>query len=399
MRNLFLFISVITIAFSLPGMARAQESGPLVVNNLGITYEYGSYLTFQSQININIAPTEAFLLFKADGDESSHIIPIKLDEHGNTFQRYDMSEGKVKPFSTIRFHYRLKFSGGVERSSDEFVFQYEDNRFKWQVITGGKLTIHWYEGGTAFGQDALDAAQRGIKKIQDLLLVEQTQKIDIYIYANFDDLDNALKIGDLKKFGDHAAPELRLGLIDITSGPEQVMELGRKVPHELAHILTYDLMGERYFLLPEWLREGIAVQAELSSNPDFSEALIRAAKESALLPMNELCKEFPPEAGRHFLASAESASFTGHIIDKFGQTGVLALIGAYGSGLDCKKGMQQALGRSLDQVDAQWKASELGENTLLVAVSNLFPYIAILLVILAVSLINVFSIKGKKNGK
>ncbi len=399
MPNFIVLLLVFAAAFSQPGSVKAQESGPLVVNNLGITYEYGSYLTFQSQITISNNPNEAYLLFKADGDDTSHIIPIKLDGQGNSFLRYDMSEGKLRPFSTIRFHYLLKFSGGDERTSDEFVFQYEDNRFKWQVLTGDKLTIHWYEGGQAFGQEALDAAQRGIKKIQELLLVEQSQKIDIYIYSNFDDMDSAMKIGDLSKFGDHAAPGLRLGLIDITSGPEQVMELGRKIPHELAHILTYDLMGERYFQLPEWLREGIALQVELSANPDFSEALTRAAKEDALLPMSELCREFPPEAGRHFLAYAESASFTKYIIDKFGQTGILALNGAYGSGLDCRQGMQEALGKSLDQEDAQWKASVLGKNSLLVAASNLFPYIAILLVILAVSLVNVFLIKGKKNGK
>lgn len=399
MRRLFQLIILIILASKPLGTVNAQESGPLVVNNLGITYEYGSYLTFQAQIISNSIPSEAYLLFKADGEDTTHILPVKLDEQGNTFQRYDMSAGKIKPFSTIRFHYRLKYSTGDERSSDEFVFQYEDNRFKWQVITGDKLTIHWYEGGTTFGQDALDAGQRGIKKIQDMLLVEQTQKIDIYIYANIDDLESALTIGDLTKFGDHAAPVLRLGLIQITSGPGQVMELGRKIPHELGHILTYDLLGERYFQLPEWLREGIAAQAELSVNPDFSEALTRAAKEGALLPVSELCTEFPPEAGRHFLAYAESDSFSRYIINKFGQTGFLALIGAYGSGLDCKQGMQQALGKSLDQADAQWKAAELGENTLLVAVGNLFPYIAILLVILAVSFINVFLIKGKQNGK
>jgi hypothetical protein len=72
---------------------------------------------------------------------------------------------------------------------------------------------------------------------------------------------------------------------------------------------------------------------------------------------------------------------------------LLALTSAYGDGLNCQQGMQQALGQPLSQVEEEWRASVLGENTGMTAFSNLFPYIAILAVLLTVSLVSALTFK------
>jgi hypothetical protein len=123
-----------------------------------------------------------------------------------------------------------------------------------------------------------------------------------------------------------------------------------------------------------------------------------ASDQSALLPIDSLCDAFPPESGRFFLAYAESESFTRFVINKFGQTGLLALTSVYGDGLNCKQGMQQALGQALDQVEEEWRTTELGENVGLSAFKNLFPYLAILLVLLTISMVSAFTIKRPQNG-
>ena len=76
-----------------------------------------------------------------------------------------------------------------------------------------------------------------------------------------------------------------------------------------------------------------------------------------------------------------------------GLPGLLALTSAYGDGLDCEQGMRRALGQPLTQIEADWRASALGENAGWTAFTNLFPYIAILVVLLLVSMINAFTFK------
>ena len=61
------------------------------------------------------------------------------------------------------------------------------------------------------------------------------------------------------------------------------------------------------------------------------------------------------------------------------------------------QGMQQALGQPLNQVEDEWRASVLGESTGMTAFSNLFPYIAILIVLLSVSLVSALTFKRPQN--
>jgi hypothetical protein len=244
----------------------------------------------------------------------------------------------------------------------------------------------------------MDVAQRGLKHTSELLLVGAAKPIDIYIYASSTDLQKALEIGGLPFAGGHASPDLHLALVAIAPGPEQGLEMDRKIPHELAHILTYDLTQERYTRLPIWFREGIATQVELAANPDYPRALSLASEQKTLIPLADLCGSFPQSTGRAFLAYAESESFTNFLIEKYGQTGLLALTKAYGDGLDCEQGARRALGQPLSQLEVDWRASTLGENAGIRALINLFPYLAILVVLLTVSLVNAFMFKKAPNG-
>jgi hypothetical protein len=304
----------------------------------------------------------------------------------------------VRPFAIIHFQYRVKLQTSEELISEEQFIYYEDNRFPWQVNSSDGLIIHWYAGDLGFGQAAMDAARRGLTRATQLLLMGAARPINVYIYASPTDLQKALEIGGLPFVGGHASPDLHLALVAIAPGPEQGLGMDRKIPHELAHILTYDLTQERYSRLPTWFREGLATQVELAANPDYPRALLLAAEKKTLIPLADLCDSFPPDTGRAFLAYAEAESFTHYLFQKYGQTRLLALTRAYGDGLNCEQGAQRALGQPLSQLEVEWRAGSLGENAGMTALSNLSPYRVILAVLLIVSLVNAFTFKQVPNG-
>jgi hypothetical protein len=399
MRRLALFFIVLVITFANFQPTRAQETPKILsISDPGISYQFGDSITFQARLNPPSPVSEAYLLFRAEGESNTRVLPLTIEADGQTSVRYDMKQGLVRPFAIIHYQYRVKLQTGEELSSEELFINYEDNRFPWQIVSSEGLTIHWYAGDISFGQAAMDVAQRGLKHASELLLVGAAKPINIYLYASSADLQKALELGGLPFVGGHASPDLHLALVTIAPGPEQGLEMDRKIPHELAHILTYDLTQERYNRLPIWFREGIATQVELAANPDYPRALSQASKTKSLIPLADLCGSFPQEAGRAFLAYAEAESFTNYLIKKYGQTGLLALTRAYGDGLDCEQGAQRALGQTLSQLEVDWRASALGENAGITALSNLFPYLAVLAIFLAVSLISAFTFKRVSNG-
>ena len=116
------------------------------------------------------------------------------------------------------------------------------------------------------------------------------------------------------------------------------------------------------------------------------------------IPLTDLCGSFPQDTGRAFLAYAEAESFTNFLIEKYGQTGLLALTKAYGDGLNCEQGAQRALGQPLSQLEIDWRASALGENAGITALNNLSPYLVVLAVLLAVSLFSALTFKRISHG-
>jgi hypothetical protein len=399
MRRLALFLIVLIIAFANFRSAQAQETPKtLPISDLGISYQFGDSITFQAKLNPPSPISEAYLLFRAEGEINTRVLPLTIEADGKTTLRYDMKQGPVRPFATIHYQYHVKLQSGEELISEELFINYEDNRFPWQTVSDEGLTVHWYAGDIGFGQALMDVAQRGLRRSSELLLIGAAKPINIYIYASPIDLQKALELGSLPFVGGHASPDLHLALVAIAPNPEQGLEMDRKIPHELAHILTYDLTQEHYNLLPVWFREGIATQVELAANPDYPRTLSLASEQKNLIPLADLCGSFPQDTGRIFLAYAEAQSFTNFLVDKYGQTGLLALARFYGDGLDCEQGAQVALGQPLSQLEADWRASSLGENAGIMALNNLFPYLAILVVLLAVSLVSAFTFKKVSNG-
>src|SRR5687768_4419113 len=82
---------------------------------------------------------------------------------------------------------------------DENIFQsiayflrYQDDGFDWQTLESDTLRINWYNGDANFGQAALSAAQAGLESIRTLIPLDLVQPIEVFIYANADDLRGTL---------------------------------------------------------------------------------------------------------------------------------------------------------------------------------------------------------------
>ena len=359
-------------------------------------YEYGAEISFTGKFKSKVPIEKAQLFFRAGSTSDTRSGEASLSDDGTFTYVYDLTKDPLRAFSPIEYWFELTLAGGKTTTGPKNTIVYEDNRFAWDQRERSPFVAHWYQGDTAFAQDILDVADLSLKNAQTLLPLSLTSPVDIYAYANAKDMRDILQSFSKSWIGAHADPDLGVMVLSLPEGPEQRLEMERQIPHELMHILLFDMIGASYVNLPAWLSEGLASVGELYPNPDYLVLLENSHNKGSLPSMKSLCRSFPRDASGVFLAYAQSASFTRYLHQRFGSSGMERLVRQYADGLDCERGIEAALGIPLTQLEREWRKDVFGENIYLTALNNLLPWLVLLLVIAIVPV--GFVVAGKRRG-
>ncbi|RJP55838.1 MAG: hypothetical protein C4557_00605 [Anaerolineaceae bacterium] len=388
LRGLILrLVAVTLIAASLllkPGQVRGQ--GGIEVEEPTVGVNFGETITFAAKIKAPIPIRQVSLLFRGMNEDVTRVETLQVAEDGAVSYTYDATLNTIPPFSWVVFWFQATLDDGITYTSAPIQFQYFDDRFPWRQTSRANIVINWYAGDDAFGAAALDTAARGLLSMSEFISISLEEPIQVYVYSNITDLQDTLLLGGEEWTGGHAHPELGVVLAAVAPGESQFIEMETKIPHELAHVMLFRALGEKYSRQPAWLIEGIASMVELYPNPDYARALGIARDNNSLIAFNDLCASFPADAGSAFLAYAQSQSFVSYIRDSFGTSGLTRLTDTYGEGFGCELGATQALGVPLSQLDARWRESVLGQNVMGVAMRNLSPFVLLLALVLIVPL-------------
>jgi hypothetical protein len=361
-----------------------------------VNYIFGEEITFQAHFESSIPIRQVVVLFSAQGDSHTESGIATLQSDGEAVFKFELKNYNLRPFSTVKYRYRLELEQGEPYLSDFLSFDYIDNRFDWQKLDDAPFRVFWYTGDITFAQEALDVAQQGLQRSQTLLPVELKQSIiDMYLYDNATDMQAALGPEGDSWIAGHADPSLGVLIVALPKGPDQRLLMAQRIPHELMHILLYEAMGDSYQNLPIWLNEGLASSAELYPNPDYQVLLKNAYQKNNLLPLNSLCEIFPRDVSNALLAYAQSASFTNYLHQRFGKSGIMALVQNYSNGLSCEGGVEAALGKSMAQLERQWRSDTFSENGLSTGLGNMLPWLILPVLIIGIPLALAL-LKGRK---
>jgi hypothetical protein len=254
------------------------------------------------------------------------------------------------------FHYYWTATDAADNvvDSPEQVFTYQDDRFDWHEVSTERVAVYWYEGGTSFGQAILDAASRALERLEKDAGVTAQRQIRIYLYANQDDFRAALGPNAREWIGGQVWPHLALVVACIA--PEELQfESGRTIPHEISHVVLYQATHNPYAGPPTWLDEGLAVHNQEVPDEEYPLLVEEAAREGRLIPLRALSAPFPSDPDLAVLSYAESNSIVEFILDRYGPEGLSALVKVFATGETAEGGVQQALGISLEDLEAEWR--------------------------------------------
>ena len=391
-----LTVLVVMAASLLFNGRQVQAQAGIELANVRAEVKYGESVTFLAEVRASIQIQQASSILYDETQGLTQVQPLSVTPDGRADFRFDTRLNLVRPFSTLRWYYEFALADGTTFQSDSYSVRYDDTRFPWQALEADAVRVHWYNGDTAFGGDAMNAAQAGLRFIGGVLPLDLAQPVDIFLYASEGDLQATLAPGGETWVAGHADPALGVVTVVVAPGAGQVVSMEERIPHELMHVMLYRQVGAYYVNLPAWLREGAATLVELSPNPDRDRVLTEAANRDDLIPLSDLCASFPAGAGEAFLAYAEARSFTNYLLATYGSSGLSNLASAYADGLECERGPERAFGVPLSQLERDWRASALGENALGATLGDSAPYLILLCLVLAIPLIAILSMTRKK---
>jgi hypothetical protein len=254
----WLIVSIL-LANLLTAATAAPSFNNVEISQAAAFYEYGEHVLFQAQIQPVENVKHVFLFIQSSG-QSTRVEPVTLDENGGAILEYNARQFPLRPFARIHYWYRIILQDDSEITSTKYSFDYIDNRFEWKTLENDRFRVNWYTGDLEFGQEILDVSEISLQSANQLLPVETTFPIQVYVYASAGDLQDALQLSDQSWVAGHASTDLGVILLSIPNGIQQRVELERQLPHEMAHLMQYELVKDHYPSMPYLAvgRNGIA---------------------------------------------------------------------------------------------------------------------------------------------
>ena len=393
-RSLITLVSVLLLLGFAPRNGSAQAEFDILPEDPA--YTFGENISFRAVLE-SIEDVEKVILFIQPGEEEDlEVFPVLIESSGNLSVDIDLSESPLPGFAVIRYWYQLSTTSGDSYQSPVYTFNYTDNRYQWNTLSGEQFTIFWYAGDLAFGEELLNVAQAAERDIQELLDVFVPDNLDIYVYDSVQAMQAAVPDSGQYWIAGHADPSQDVVWVTLPPGPDQRLEMERQIPHEFMHAALNYTDSHAYSNFPVWFNEGMASLVELYPNPEYANLTKNAFEAGALIPMADLCQSFPSDPPQALLAYAQSASFTGFLYEEFGKQGFNRMMAAYASGLSCEQGIEEALGSNLESLEESWQSSSFAGVTLGIAFREMLPWLLLLVVVLAVPLIMVAVVIKKR---
>ncbi len=350
----------------------AQVEQP--VSEVALEYEFGTSLQLSAHI-VQPADFSSFLLVLQPDGQSSRQVPFSPDASGQVEIDYDLILDPLKPFARVYYWFELTRADGTAYTSASYWFDYTDNRYTWKTSETQLFAISWVEGDAVFGQKLQEIARSGLQAATTLLPVAPELPIRIFVYPKVEDLQGALTLTGQTWTAGHASPEIGVIVVSNTASDAELIEMERQIPHELMHILEYQVAGESYASIPTWLSEGLSTSVELYPDPDLQRTLEESHANGSLLAIDSLCAGFPQDARDAQLAYAQSASFVSYLSGTYGSDVFLRLLESSASGQTCENAVSSVLNVSLDQLEAQWLSSVFPDSDSNPAADKLLPYL------------------------
>ncbi len=323
------------------------------ITEVAASYQFGSELSINGRVDSGSQNNTIYLVLQPERQTSRQVAIDTRDDL--TFAvSYNLKSDPLKPFSRIYYWFQSEGADGTVLTTPSYWFDYFDNRFDWNLLESRLFKVYWTGDDTTAGQIILDIAKDGLEKATKILPVAPQLPISIYAFPDQKSLQDSLSSSNQEWVSGHADPALGVVLVSRSADESSNFGLERQVPHELMHILQYQVTGESYGNAPAWLLEGLATYSETYPNPDLDRTLSQALQTKTIIDFDGLCETFPLQANEANIAYAQSRSFVQYLESTYGSNLFIDILSLSGTGLSCEQTMKQTTGIGLAKLTKNW---------------------------------------------
>jgi hypothetical protein len=311
--------------------------------------------------------------FKAGGNITSVVLEYGVDQLtcgtvlAKSFPQFTQSSdvkvewtwemrqsGSLPPGASLWWRWQVQDSNGTKFTSDKQTMLWLDSIHSWQVIPGGNINLHYYEGGQAFGQALHDAAAQALVRLARDVGLNPEKPVDIFIYANTSDLRDAI-LYEPAWIGGQAFPENNIVIIGVTTDQ---LDWGKSTEaHELTHVLVGHLTFTCLGFIPTWLNEGLAMYGEGGPAAAQQAQFDQAKAADKLFALRSLAGGFSEESDRANLSYTESYSVVNFLIETYGRDKMTALLADLRNGLTADEALQSVYSFDTDGLEDTWRST------------------------------------------
>jgi hypothetical protein len=266
---------------------------------------------------------------------------------------WDMRKtGGLPPGSSVVYWWTVADAGGSRIETEPAEILIEDNRYPWNTLTEGMVTLYWYRGDAGFAGEVMDAAQGALSRLAANTGAKLEKPVKLYLYASSQDLRGSMIFPQEWTGG---VAFTRYGIIAIGIAPGSLDWGSRAIAHELTHLVVHQVTFNPYGGLPTWLDEGLAMLAEGELEPGFQNILEASVEENSLITVRSLASPFSAYAGDATLGYAQSYSVAAYLVDSYGQEKMFELLSTFRQGSGYDEALESVYGFDTDGLDALWR--------------------------------------------
>jgi hypothetical protein len=358
----FMRITIITVILSVSLLAGspAFASTSAAVNNNEVTFSFPDSATFHATITSNSEIQSVVLEYGNEQETCGEVIAKAFPEYtpGTTVDAewtWEMRQsGSLPPGAQLWWRWRFTDASGQETVSETKTATWIDDEHNWRTINEGLVNLHWYRGDESFARDLLTAAQNGLEFNETQSGLSADSPIDIYIFADTNDLRDAI-LYEPSWTGGQAFSDQDIVILGISQSD---LDWGRDaIVHELTHVLvghlTFTCLGD----VPTWLNEGLAVYSEGELDPNSQVQLDDAIQNDSLLSVRSLSSGFSEVPDKAYLSYSQSYSVVKYLIESHGQEKMTALLTSLRDGLTIDQALLQTYGFNVEGLEDGWRES------------------------------------------
>lgn len=353
-----LLVILIVVLLAIPPIVRAGEDISLIES--ATENHFPSALVFKIKTESSSDITRIRLNYQVEKMNFARVISEAWPEFAPSTRvearwTWDMRNASLPPSATIHYWWTIENKSGSRLVTPMTTIRFSDNRYNWENLSSGKLTLFYYESNKSIANELMEAAQQALEKLSKDTAAHLEKPVELYIYASSKDLQGSMVFPREWTGGTAFTP---YSIIAIGISPKD-LDWGKKaLAHELAHMVTHQLTFSPYGAnLPTWLDEGLAMHVEGELDIAMRSYLKKAVDKQKLISVRSLSSPFSAKSEEAYVSYAESQSIIEFLLQNYGKDNMFNLLNLMKEGHSIDEALTDIYGFDQDGLDQLWRES------------------------------------------